>query len=142
MSALRSFLGAGARTDPRAEDPALRGRTYAIAYDRVWHAARDLAGGGPGALARWSLVEADDQSGNIVAEAQRRLRRSVDEVRIRIGLDENAQTRVDLEARPRDGGMDLGANRRRIRGFLRALDEKLAAAPTQILQARPLNFAP
>lgn len=121
----------GARTDPASPDPALRGRTYAIPFDRVWSAALELAGGN---LRGWRLVEADDQGGLIVAEATRRLLRGVADVRVRVGLDADGQTRVDADSASRGGGPDLGADRRRIRRFMAALDARLGATPGQILE--------
>lgn len=127
------------QTDPRHEDPRLRGRTYAIPFDRVWTAAVSLAGGG---LKRWRLVAADDEAGKMHAETQTLVFRVVDDVYIRIGLDSNGQTRVDLIARARNGRADLGRNARRTRSFLRALDAALSARPEQILDAtRELNWS-
>jgi hypothetical protein len=121
---------ARARTERRALDPELRGRTYAIPFDAVWEAALALARGG---LPGWVLDEADDQVGVIRARATSRLLRQVADVRVRVGLDENAQTRVDLDSESRTRGPDLGGHRRRIAGFLRALDRRLAPRPGQIL---------
>lgn len=119
-----------AQTHPEAEDPRLRGRTYAIPFDEVWNGALALAGGG---LPRWRIVHADDRKGVIVAEARTLLFRFVDDVRIRVTLDRNGQTRVDLRSASRKGKGDLGVNARRIGRFLRALDRRLGAAPEQIL---------
>jgi hypothetical protein len=55
-------------------------------------------------------------------------------VRIRIGLDANGQTRVDVRSASRSR-RDWGSNARRIDRFLRALDAKLDATPAQILDA-------
>ena len=112
---------AGTRHD--AADPGLRGRTYAIPFDRVWTAAIVLAGG---KLRGWRIVFADDHNGVITAEYHSLLLRSAADVEIRIGLDEDAQTRVDATSASRRGGPDLGANARRLRRFLRALDRRLA----------------
>lgn len=120
----------GARTDRRSLDEALRGRTYAIPFDRVWNAALALAGGG---LRGWSVNRSDDQVGVVDAVSVPPLLGPPADVRIRIGLDANAQTRVDMEARSRTTRGDLGSNRRRIRRFIDALDRKLGATPAQIL---------
>ena len=117
-------------THPRAPDLRLRGRTYAIPFERVWTAALGLAGGG---LPRWRVLAADDQQGTIRAEAISAVWRRLCEVRIRIGLDANGQTRVDV--RSVSGGHDWGSNARRIQTFVLALDRKLAATPAQILDA-------
>lgn len=121
-----------AQTDPHADDPRLRGRTYAIPFDTVWRAAVDLADGG---IRGWSLVHADDEAGRIRVESRTLIFRFVDDVRIRIGLDENGQTRVDLHAASRKGKGDLGRNPRTIGRFLRRLDRALGATPAQILDA-------
>lgn len=104
-------------------DPRLRGRTYAIPFEQVWQAARALASG---ALRGWRLVDADDYEGVIIAEARTLVLRYVDDVTIRIYLDADAQTRVDVQSRSRKGSGDLGANARRIARFLRALDRAVA----------------
>lgn len=119
-------------------DPRLRGRTYAIPFERVWQTARALAGARKGeGLSGWQIVSSDDQEGVIKAESATPVFRFVDDVVIRITLDANAQTRVDLTSRSRKGSFDFGANARRIGKFLRALDRKLGvprARAEQILQ--------
>jgi hypothetical protein len=119
-----------AETDPSAEDARLRGRTYAIPFDDVWNAALSLSDGG---LRGCTLVSADDQTGTIHAESTTILFRFVDDVRIRIKLDDNAQTRVDVRSASRKGRGDLGVNTRRIGRFFRRLDKLLGAKPDQIL---------
>jgi hypothetical protein len=121
-----------AETHPKAPDPRLRGRTYAITFDRVWTAALGLAGG---ELPRWRVLESDDEKGTIRAQALTTLLRRPCDVRIRIGLDANGQTRVDLRVALENGTRDWGSNARRIRRFIEALDTKLAATPAQILDA-------
>lgn len=118
----RGLTRSSAATSPEHEDPRLRGRTYAIPFDRVWRAALHLASGG---LGRWRMVEADDQRGVIKAEASRLLTGSVDDVLVRISLDRDGQTRVDARSAARNERADLGANARRLRRFFRALDERL-----------------
>jgi hypothetical protein len=121
-----------AETDPRAADWRLRGRTYAIPFDRVWNAALGLCGGG---LPRWTLLSADDEQGVIRARAVTRVLRRQDDVRVTIGLDGNGQTRVDVSSIALHRKRDLGSNARRIRRFLDQLDEKLGATREQILDA-------
>lgn len=104
-------------------DPRLRGRTYPIPYDRVWREALRLAA----TRRTWSVERADDREGVIEAVARTPVLRFADDVEIRIGLDENAQTRVDLRSESRKGRGDLGTNARRVGRFLRHLDERLAA---------------
>ena len=122
----------GAATDPASQDPRLVGRTYAIPFDTVWSAATRLAGG---ELRRWNILSADDLSGVIAAGTRARFFGPGDRVRIEIGLDENAQTRVDLSATSRSERPDFGRNRRAIGRFLAKLDEELGAKPEQILDA-------
>jgi hypothetical protein len=119
-----------AETDPRAEDRRLRGRTYAIPFDRVWNAALALCGGG---IPHWSLLSADDTHGIIRAQAVTRLFRRPHDVRITIGLDENGQTRVDVASILINRKRDLGANARRIHRFIDGLDAQLGATAGQIL---------
>jgi len=126
-------------TSPTADDPDLRGRTYAIPYERVWRAARRLAGGG---LRGWRLVDADDYDGLIRAEARSRLLRRVDEIVIRITLDANAQTRVDARSSSRNARGDLGSSARRLRSFFAALDEELGVPPGAEPPRLPLPPAP
>jgi hypothetical protein len=110
----------------------LVGRTYAIPFDTVWSAATRLAGG---ELRRWSISSADDLAGVITAGMRARFFGPGDRVRIEIGLDENAQTRVDVSATSRSERPDFGRNRRAIGRFLDELDDALGAKPGQILDA-------
>lgn len=117
---LRGLTANHAETDPAAADKRLRGRTYAVPYERVWATTLALARRRRG----WNVMAVDDLEGTIGAEARTPLR-FVDDVEIRVGLDENAQTRVDLRSASRVGVGDLGKNARRISKFLRALDREL-----------------
>jgi hypothetical protein len=130
VSLLTGLTRNRAETDPRAQDWRLRGRTYAIPFDRVWNAAVALCGGG---LARWTLLSADDQQGIIRAQALTRLFRRPHDVRVIITLDENGQTRVDVASILINRKRDLGANARRIHRFVDGLDAKLGATSGQIL---------
>ncbi|HEX6938907.1 MAG TPA: DUF1499 domain-containing protein [Longimicrobiales bacterium] len=130
MSALRRLWTALTQgvvaTSATAADPRLRGRTYAIPFDRVWTEALALTDGG---LKRWRLLHADDREGIIVADATAALLRSTTGVTISIALDENAQTRVDAKAASRSGRGDFGAGVRHLARFFRALDSAVAASP-------------
>lgn len=138
MSLWKALTENAVETDPFSEDPRLRGRTYAITFDRVWNAALALADGG---LKRWTVVESDDEEGIILAESRTFWLRMVDDVRIHVTLDDNGQTRVDVASASRKGRGDLGTNARRVGRFLRALDGRLEASPAQILDAtRAPNF--
>lgn len=115
-----------AATAPEHPDPSLRSRRYAVPFDAVWREALKLADGGrPG----WSLVESDDTAGTIRAEARSLVLRFVDDVEIRVGLDADALTSVDLSSASRVGKWDLGANARRIRAFYRRLERRLETRP-------------
>ena len=110
-------------------DPRLRGRTYHIPFEQVWQASLALASGGKGGLRRWKVIQADDYEGVIDAEAKTFWLRFVDDVRINIYLDEDAQTRVDVVSKSRKGKADLGTNARRVARFLRALDRRVMPRP-------------
>lgn len=129
---LRGLTEREAATDPSSTDHRLRGRTYAIPFDDVWTAATSLASG---QLRGWTVVSADDRAGVIEASATMRLFGVHSGVHIDIGLDENAQTRVDAHAITSTGRGDLGHCRRVIGRFFRELDEHLHAQPSQILDA-------
>ncbi len=130
MDLKRALTRNRAATAPDHPDPRLRGRRYDIHFQEVWEATRALADGG---MARWTLVEADDLAGRVRAEARTRVFRFVDDVEIRVRLDRDAQTRVDLVSASRVGKADLGMNARRIRRFLKRLDRELEAPPSRIL---------
>jgi hypothetical protein len=128
---LRAALGENqARTHPEHPDGTLRGRTYAIPFARVWTAVFEMASTG---LRGWRTVEADEDRGILLAECQTVVFRLMDDVEIRICLDENAQTRVDVSSSSRSGRGDLGRNQRRIRRFFRLLDRRIGAGPGKIL---------
>jgi len=111
-------------TGPEQADPDLKGRTYPIPFDRVWTAAVRLASGG---LGRWKVIRADDVTGVIQAEVAPRLWEGTGDVLVRIGLDVDGQTRVDLVSSSRGDRPDLGTTRRRALRFFRDLDGALGA---------------
>jgi hypothetical protein len=104
-------------------------RTYAIPFERVWGAMLALVA----ELPRWTVLRADDQVGVIRVEASTRLFRRIDDVTIRIGLDADAQTRVDVEMERRSGKSDPRGDARRTDRLLNRLDQRLQATPAQIL---------
>lgn len=110
-----------AQTDAVAQDPQLKGRTYHIPFARVWDTAVELANHMP----RWHVTKTDEDRGLIQAEAQTRIFKFTDDVTIRIRLDDNALTRVDMLSASRRGMGDLGSNARRIARFLERLDHRL-----------------
>ena len=130
MSQVPKDLSKRIETDPTDQDVGLRGRTYAIPFDDVWEAAAGLADGG---LRGWRTHRADDQAGVIEAIATTRIRKVQDDIRVKIGLDENGQTRVDLRCWPMDGRGNLKRNRRRLYRFFSRLDRSLNAGPSDIL---------
>lgn len=114
-----------AETAPHADDATLRGLTCAIPFEDVWQAALRLAGGG---LSGWSVTAANDQDGRIDA-VSRSIFGAEHDIVIRVTLDRDAQTRVDMTAAARKPGSDFGAAARRIRAFFRALDKTLRRTP-------------
>jgi hypothetical protein len=124
MRTWRTLRGNRAFTDPEAEDPRLRTRDYAVPFARVYHAALETAGAQRG----WAVLAADPRAGEITAEAVTRVWRRVGDVWIRVSLDEEGQTRVDLTSQSRNGSADLGANARRIARFLHALERRISGA--------------
>ena len=109
-------------SSPEAEDPRMRGRTYAIPFEDVWQASLDLMDGG---LRRWEVLESDDQEGIIRGLVHGLGARFTSAVTVRITLDADAQTRVDALSASRVGRYDLGSNARRLRKFFRTLDRTL-----------------
>ena len=111
-----------AYTRPDSPDARLRGRRYGVPFAAVWQAALETAQ----ALRGWTVTGSDPRAGEIVAEARTSLWKFVDDVWIRVSLDEDdGQTRVDLTSASRIGGADLGTNARRIARFLHALDRRI-----------------
>jgi len=122
MRIWRGFTHNRAYTRPDSPDARLRGRAYGVPFSVVWDAAVQTAG----ALRGWTVTASDPRAGEIVAEARTALWKFVDDVWIRISLDEDdGQTRVDVTSASRVGSADLGANARRIARFLHALDRRI-----------------
>lgn len=133
---LRALTRNRAETAEHADDRRLRGRTYAIPFDQVWSATLALARRRRG----WTVSHTDDIEGEIRAEV-RTLLRFTHDVNIRVGLDRNGQTRVDLVSASRVGRADLGKNARRIGSFLRALDRELDDGQRRAAARRPVEHA-
>lgn len=121
-----------AETDPWSEDPRLIGRTYAIPYERVWRTCMKFVE----ERGRWRLLQADDLAGFIRVRCTTMVFRFEDDLEIRVGLDENALTRVDMRSRSLRGRGDLGVNARRVGHFFKKLDRLLGAGPGKILDPR------
>lgn len=113
-----------AATAPDAPDARLRTPVFAQPFATVWQAALALAAARPG----WAVTAADPRAGEIRAEARTRVWRFVDDVHVRLWLDDAGLTRVDVESRSRVGRGDFGVNGRRVRRYLKLLAERLAHA--------------
>lgn len=106
--------------DTRAPDGP-EARRLSVPWLQVWKtleaevAARD----------RWTLVEADPREGRVQVECRSRVFGFVDDLTVRVRLDDDGLTRVDARSAARRGVGDLGANRRRIRRLMRALERRL-----------------
>lgn len=107
--------------DDDSADARLRGREYAVPFSTVWDAALQIARSTRG----WTVTASDPRGGEIVAEARTALWKFTDDVWIRVSLDEDGQTRVDMTSASRVGSADLGTNARRIARFLHALDRQV-----------------
>ena len=118
---IRALTRNRAYTDPESPDRRLRGREYAVPFTAVWDAALEVAR----TRKRWTVVNAEARRGEIQAEARTALWKFVDDVWIRVSLDELGLTRVDVSSQSRVGRADLGTNARRIARFLHALDRRL-----------------
>ena len=127
---LKGLIDNQAETDAISADHRLRGRTYAIPFDKVWQATLQVAGGG---LRGWILASADDQEGVIEASTRTSILGLQGRARVEVRLDENAQTRVDVASASHAQFGDLGRNRRAIGRFFRLLDQHLEVEPKQIL---------
>jgi uncharacterized protein (DUF1499 family) len=121
MGLIRALTRNRAWTDPDATDRRLRGREYAVPFSAVWEAALEIAR----KRSRWTITEAHPGRGEIVAEARTALWRFVDDVTVRVSLDGDGMTRVDVVSQSRVGSGDFGVNARRIARFLHALDRHL-----------------
>lgn len=132
MGRLEALVVRDARTRPDAGDPDLAGRTYAVPFAVVWDATLRLA---KGKLRGWTLLREDDLEGVVEVMATSWPLRLPARIVVSVTLDANAQTRVDLLAEGRHKGGDLGANARRIKRFIRALDRLLDVRAGQVLAA-------
>jgi hypothetical protein len=135
---LTGLIEREAATDARHIDPRLRGRTYAIPFDTVWQAALSIGGGG---IRGWSIVRTNDQHGVLELLVQPGIgphSKHVD-VRADIGLDANAQTRIDMKAVSRTVRGDMGRTKRLLHRFFTQLDARLEAGPDTILDPDALD---
>lgn len=123
------------RTGSAAADPRLRGRTYAIPFEDVWQGTLRLV---RGKLRGWSLEFADDREGVVNALVASRVKGLQGVVEVRVGLDANAQTRVDATSTTPDAFHDFGTNARRLRLFFRGLDKESAREQQRRLTEKAL----
>ncbi len=121
-----------AETNPWSEDPRLIGRTYAIPFEEVWRACMKFVA----ERGRWRLLQADDLAGSIRIRCTSFVFRREDNLEIRVALDENALTRVDVRAGSQKGRTDLGVNVRRVGRFFTKLDGLLGTGQGKILDPR------
>ena len=124
MRLIAALTRSRAWTDPESPDRRLRGRSYHVPFARVWSAALDTAR----AQKRWTVTTAEARQGVIEAEARTAVWKFVDDVQVRVWLDGDGSTRVDLTSASRGWPADLGTNARRIARFLHALDRRLRSA--------------
>lgn len=121
-----------AETNPWSEDPRLIGRTYAIPFEEVWRTCMKFVA----EHNRWRLLQADDLVGFIRVRCTTLVFRFEDILEIRVGLDENGLTRVDVRAGSKRHRGDLGMNARRVGRFFKKLDRLLDAGHGKILDPR------
>lgn len=87
------------------------------AYARALDAARTE-------LKRWEITREDPAARTFEAVVSTRVFRWKDDVVVRVTPEGDAASRVDVRSKSREGRGDLGANARRIRQFLTAVDLK------------------
>jgi len=88
--------------------------------ERVFSAVATVAGG----LKKWTVVKVDIAGRVLVAEARSRLWGFVDDVTVRVE-PQGSGASVHMRSRSRAGNFDRGAGARRIRSFLRKVEEAL-----------------
>ena len=115
--------GAALAARQRAGYPDLGPARFEPPPDRVLARAVEVARG-----LGWEIVAAVPAEGRLEATDRTRWLGFRDDVVVRVRPD-GAGTRVDVRSVSRVGVSDLGANARRIRGFLDALRAALAAGP-------------
>lgn len=126
------------RPDPRrtvasGDRADLPSRVYAIPFDRVWGAALSAVEDEVEAKGA-SIDHSDDTAGVLRASGESGFPRHRWSVELRVTLDENGQTRVDVEAHLLDG-WDLGRTGRRARRLLEAIDRASGADERSRLHA-------
>jgi uncharacterized protein (DUF1499 family) len=69
----------------------------------------------------WEVVEADPESGTLLARQTTKIFRFVDDIVVRVRPGEGGGAVIDVRSKSRDGRGDLGANATRIRAFTSAI---------------------
>ncbi len=117
MTSTTSERATPRRSVGTGDHPDLPSRRYAIPFDRVWRAAGDAleAEGG-------RIESADDTTGVVRAGGETGFPRQRWSAEIRVRLDEDAQTRVDVTVHHHEG-LDLGRTTRRARRLLVRVDD-------------------
>ena len=115
--------GAALAAQQRAGYPDLGPARFAAPPDRVFARAVDVARG-----LGWEIVAAVPADGRLDATDRTRWFGFRDDVVVRVRPD-GTGSRVDVRSVSRVGRSDLGANARRIRGFMDALRPGLAGEP-------------
>jgi uncharacterized protein (DUF1499 family) len=100
----------------RESYPDVAAAKLALPPAEAFERARKVAGQMPG----WEVTGADPQAGRIEATATSSFFHFVDDVVIRVRPDGDG-ARVDMRSRSRVGQGDLGANAKRVRAYMAAL---------------------
>jgi uncharacterized protein (DUF1499 family) len=114
------YAGAEAAAAQKKAYPDLQPLLVTAPADTVFAAARDVV-----ADKGWTLVDANEAEGRIEATAETGWVHFKDDVVIRVQSGPG-QTRVDVRSKSRVGRGDMGANARRVRDYLAALQARLA----------------
>jgi uncharacterized protein (DUF1499 family) len=107
-------------TGKTPEYPDLQPRAYAADPDRVFLAAQEVGHATPG----WTVGDIDPKTRSFHAEAAVALTPFTDDVWVEVRPDGEGSL-VNVRSKSRVGKGDLGVNARRIRAFLRALDDRV-----------------
>lgn len=90
----------------------------AQAFPFAFATARSMSG--------WTIVDSDAATGMIEARQSSRFFGFTDDIAIRVAAD-GAGSRIDMRSESRQGMSDFGVNARRVRTYMGALQERLAA---------------
>ena len=104
--------------------PDLQPLHSAASPERVFSAVATVAGG----QKKWTVVKVDTVGRVLVAEARSPLWGFVDDVTVRVEA-EGKGAAVHMRSRSRAGNFDRGSGARRIRSFLKKVEEALQSDP-------------